>query len=310
MMLGQIKNETYCGGLRLIGTKMRTTIREAIRDDTLRLEAFLRKRNETSMFMRSNLREFGIGNTEAPYAMRYFLREKGGAIQGVGAIANAGTLMMQATESLAEICEFMQSKLPDDTEYKVILGDSAQVEIMRAEFGLTDAPTIIDEVEPLFSLNLENLVIPTTNGVILRKTEMSDLPLLGDWAYAYGLETGLREAGEDVREESVKDAASRITKNRSRLLIHNGEPVAQTGFNAVLPDSVQIGGVYTSPAYRCKGYGRLAVALHLDEVRKTGVKQAILFSANEFASRAYRSIGFEQIGHYTLTIFAKPETKE
>ena len=48
----------------------------------------------------------------------------------------------------------------------------------------------------------------------------------------------------------------------------------------------------------------------LEDVRKIDAKQAILFSANEYASRASRGIGFEQIGHYTLTMFAKPETKE
>ena len=66
---------------------MRTIVREATRDDTLRLEAFLKTRMETSMFLRSNLRDYGIGNQIDDYAMRYFLREKGGSIQGVGAIA-------------------------------------------------------------------------------------------------------------------------------------------------------------------------------------------------------------------------------
>jgi len=289
---------------------MRVTIREAIRDDTLRLEAFLKRRNVTSMFLRSNLRDYGIGNTKDNYAMRYFLREKGGAIQGIGAIANAGTLMMQATEGLADISAFMREVLPNDTKYPVILGASDQVGIMREAFGLTDAPTTMDDVEPLFSLDLENLIVPQTHGAVLRKTKMSDLPLLGDWSYAYDLETGLRKPGKDVRDGSEQEAASRIKKNRSRLLFHNGKPVAQTGFNAVLPDSVQIGGVYTPPEFRRNGYGRLAVALHLAEVREQGVEHAILFSANEYASRAYRGIGFEQIGHYTLTIFDTSETKD
>ncbi len=289
---------------------MTVNIREATRDDTLRLEAFLKSRMETSMFLRSNLRDFGIGNKKDDYAMRYFLRERGGAIQGVGAIANSGTLMMQATEGLTEIATFMREVLPEDTKYPVILGASVQVRIMREAFGLADVPTTLDDAEPLFSLNLDNLIVPHANGAILRKTEMSDLPLLGDWAYAYDLETGLRKPGKDVRAESEKDAASRITNNRSHLLLHNGKPVAQTGFNAVLPDAVQIGGVFTPPEHRRKGYGRLAVALHLEEARAQGVQKAILFSANEYASRAYRGIGFKQIGHYTLTIFATPETKE
>ena len=64
---------------------MKTFMREATRDDGLRLDAFLKRHNETSMFMRSNLREYGFCDFKNPYAMRYFLRERGGAIQGVGA---------------------------------------------------------------------------------------------------------------------------------------------------------------------------------------------------------------------------------
>ena len=150
------------------------------------------------MFLRSNLRDFGIGNTKDRHAMRYFLREKGGAIQGVGAIANSGSLMMQATDGLVEICDYMQSVLPKDTNYSGILGDSAQAEIMRDDLGLNDAPTTTDEVEPLFSLDLCNLKTPPSNGAILRKAENQDLPLLNEWGYDYLVETGLRVAGSDA----------------------------------------------------------------------------------------------------------------
>jgi len=289
---------------------MTVTIREATRDDTLRLEAFLKRRMETSMFLRSNLRDFGIGNKKDDYAMRYFLRERGGVILGVGAIANSGSLMMQAVEGLVEIAEFMQTSLPDDTVYNFIIGESTQAEVMRKAFGLTDAPTTMDDVEPLFTLSLDRLITPAINGAMLRKPLQGDIAMLNEWGYDYLLETGLREAGDATRQAVKGHVARRLDAGTLRLLIHNGKPVAQTGFNAVLPDSVQIGGVYTPPEFRRNGYSRLAVAMHLAEVRKTGVKKAILFSANEYASRAYRGIGFEQIGHYTITIFAQPDPKD
>ena len=289
---------------------MSVVIREAVPDDIPRLESFLKDRMETSMFLRSNLRDFGIGNTEALYAMRYFLREVGGVIQGVGAIANSGSLMMQATEGLPEICAYMQSVLSHDTVYLAMLGESAQAEVMRKAFGLTGAPTTMDDREPLFSLDLENLIIPQNPESVLRPPEVADMPMLFQWDYDYLVETGLREAGEDTKEASKQDVTRLVEAGKLRLLLHNSKPVAQTGFNAVLPDSVQVGGVYTLPEFRRNGYGRQAVALHLAEAREQGVEKAILFSANEYASRAYRGIGFEQIGHYTLTMFAPPETKE
>jgi len=76
-----------------------------------------------------------------------------------------------------------------------------------------------------------------------------------------------------------------------------------TSFNAELPDMVQVGGVYTPPEFRNRGYARLAVALHLDAARKTGVTRAILFASGDAAARAYRAIGFRQTGHYTITVF-------
>jgi predicted GNAT family acetyltransferase len=218
--------------------------------------------------------------------------------------------MMQAIDGLGEIAEFMQSLLPRDTAYYFIIGESAQAEVMRNAFGLTDKVTTMDDVEPLFALDLENLVVSPNDGAMLRKPAKRDIPLLNEWGYDYLIETGLREAGPATRDSVQDDVARRMDGGKLRLLIVSGKPVAQTGFNAVLPDSVQIGGVYTPPENRCQGYGRLAVALHLQEARAQGIQKAILFSANEYASRAYRGIGFEQIGHYTLTIFATPETKE
>ncbi len=280
---------------------MKITIREAMRDDSLRLEAFLKRRFQTSMFLRSNLREYGIGNKKDDFAMRYFLREKGGAIIGVGAVGNNGTLMMQANEGLTDIAAYMRDALPKDMKFSVMLGAAEQAGIFRTAFGLSDAPTTMDDIEPLFALSLKDLIMPNIGPAVLRKTEMSDLPFLTDWAHAYDLETGLRVAGQDTRTD---DVINRIKKDRSRVLMLGGTPVAQTGFNAVLPDAVQIGGVYTPPENRRRGYARLAVALHLLEVRKSGVNDAILFSANEHASRAYRAIGFREVGRYTIAIFA------
>ncbi len=84
-------------------------------------------------------------------------------------------------------------------------------------------------------------------------------------------------------------------------------PLAMTGFNARLPDIVQVGGVYTPPDLRGRGHARRAVALHLAAARDAGIRRATLFSGSDMASRAYRSIGFRQIGDWTLLIFRNKE---
>jgi predicted GNAT family acetyltransferase len=107
----------------------------------------------------------------------------------------------------------------------------------------------------------------------------------------------------DTRNETLEAAKRTITHGRQRLLLQNGAVVAQTNFNAALPDTVQVGGVYTPPALRGHGLARRAVAAHLGEAFAAGVENAILFSASENASKAYRAIGFREIGAYRIVLF-------
>jgi predicted GNAT family acetyltransferase len=79
-----------------------------------------------------------------------------------------------------------------------------------------------------------------------------------------------------------------------------------TGFNATLPEIVQIGGVYTPADLRGRGYARRAVALHLAEARGKGTARAVLFAANDAAARAYRAIGFQPAVPFTLFLLSTP----
>jgi len=81
-----------------------------------------------------------------------------------------------------------------------------------------------------------------------------------------------------------------------------GALVAYTGFNARLPDMVQVGGVYTPPELRGRGYARCVVAGALQSALSTGASRAVLFTpeSNLPARCAYESVGFEVVGDYGL----------
>ena len=118
----------------------------------------------------------------------------------------------------------------------------------------------------------------------------------------------LGATAEQAESLAVDDVARMIAGGNHRLLIVGDEPVALTGFNAALPDIVQVGGVYTPPDLRGRGQARLAVALHLAEARAAGAARAVLFAASPAAARAYRSIGFRPNGSFALVLFAAPAT--
>ncbi len=277
-------------------------IREAAQGDEALIEAYLAKHFTTAMFMRGNLRDFGIGNTEAPYGMRYFIRQEG-AVTGIGGVGNAGAVMLQASGAPAEMVAHMRAALPVDFKPTVTTGAPDMVQAILEGFGVADAPMQMNETEPLFWLPKAALVPQDMAGFTLRPATMADLPLLTAWNHAYNLEVLGGVDSAESRSETRAAARRTLAHGRQRLLLKGGEVVAQTNFNAALPDTVQVGGVYTPPALRGQGFARRAVAAHLAEAFAAGVDNAILFSASESASRAYRAIGFSEVGTYRIVLF-------
>ncbi len=87
------------------------------------------------------------------------------------------------------------------------------------------------------------------------------------------------------------------------MLDVGGTIVATTAFNAQIPEMVQVGGVYTPPASRGRGYARCVVAGSLLDARADGTAdRAILFTPNPAAARAYEAIGFRRISDYALVM--------
>ena len=92
------------------------------------------------------------------------------------------------------------------------------------------------------------------------------------------------------------------------MLEVSGAPVAYQQFNAMLPDVVQVGGVWTPPALRGRGYARAVVAGSLLAARGDGVRRAVLFTGDENvpARRAYAALGFERVGDWGLLFLETP----
>jgi predicted GNAT family acetyltransferase len=86
------------------------------------------------------------------------------------------------------------------------------------------------------------------------------------------------------------------------VLEADGALVACQQFNATLPDVVQVGGVWTPPDLRGRGYGRAVVAGALLAARADGVRRGVLFTGewNVSAQRAYEALGFARVGDWAL----------
>jgi predicted GNAT family acetyltransferase len=67
----------------------------------------------------------------------------------------------------------------------------------------------------------------------------------------------------------------------------------------LLPEAVQLGGIYTPPQLRGQGCARRLVA---GMIRQSGAERAVLFTKDAAARRAYLAVGFEVCGTFGLAL--------
>ncbi|MBA2652722.1 MAG: N-acetyltransferase [Tatlockia sp.] len=268
------------------------------------LESFLSRYPETSMFLRSNLRNSGIEyKSDTPYHGEYFAHYNSlGEIRGILAHYWNGNLMMQSPDliTLKDLVHYFKSHCT--RPICGILGEERQAKIVIDLLEINSSSFALNEIEGLYQLLLSEMIVP--NSIYqLKKAKHCDPGILKKWLTDYHIEA----LGADLYNPSSMDSINNSIKEASNrddlwILEHDKLPVSLCGFNASLPDIVQIGPVWTPVEYRNQGYARNLVALCLLEAKKNGVKQGILFTNNVAAERAYFSIGFKKIGEYRLAI--------
>lgn len=256
------------------------------------------------MFLLSNIAAEGLlvwsGDPppREPHAMRLWVA-RDAAVLGLTA---AGTLIAQCPGARpGNLREALEG-----CGVATILAPDGQVTRLVEALGLSNAPLRHAEEEPGFRLTLDDLVLPEMRGFASRPLADGDRSLLDVWRAAYLAEVFSvppAEAAQKARE----DVAGWIARGSHRLLLRDDVPAALSGFNAMLRQAVQVGGVYTPPALRGQGLARRAVAAHLAEVRAKGVLRACLFAANEAAARAYTAIGFRRSGTMGIAQFDGPQ---
>ncbi len=123
-------------------------------------------------------------------------------------------------------------------------GPWQQVTLAREALGLQDRPTDIASREDLFALEQSRLVVPPSlaNGkVVCRKPTETDLPLIRQWRAAYHVEALGAKPSAAVDQRAAGEIRASYEARTSWVLTDREQVVAYTGFNATLPDMVQIG---------------------------------------------------------------------
>ncbi len=287
-------------------------IRALTPEDEPALEEFLVPKLASSLFLVSNSRRVGIVDHGGRYHGTYVGAFEGPQIQAVGAHYWNGMLILQMPRFLEQVV--VEAIRLSGRSLKGLIGPAEQVQKAKELLNLQQADYQIDEADGLYALRLTELVVPSQlkfGYAAGRRVSYKDLDQVSAWRTAYSVELlGVNE-DQELRNQSRSNMAENIASGQSWVLESGGEMVANTSFNASVKEAVQVGGVYTPPELRGKGYGRSVVAASLLDARNEGAEMAFLFTgdSNSTARKAYAALGFERIGDYRLSILSEPVEK-
>lgn len=277
--------------------------------DEAALETFLLPRIDSSMFLIGNMRAVGLIDRGQPYQGSYAAAFEHGEIVGVVAHYWNQVLLFQAPVHADAL--WRAAVQASNRPIKGLIGPNDQVGPIKDALDIDEAIIQLDDTEKLFSLKLADLVEPADlrSGQIRgRRIEPRDLDLITDWQVAYSLEA-LGEKDTPQLREQCRASIERSLKERGTwVLEEQRQPVACSSFNTAIKEAVQVGGVWTPPELRRRGYGRAVVAASLLDARSENVEKAILFTGerNIAAQKAYIALGFRHIGDYRLVLLNSP----
>jgi uncharacterized protein len=269
------------------------------------LERFLLDRLETSLFLLGNMRQVGLVDGPERYQGSYMAAFRGAEMVGVAGHFWNQTVVLQAPQALPELLVAVVEA--SGRLVKRLTGPNEQVLAAMAVMGLGPADMQRSEPEKLYHLAFSDLRVPAPlaeGSWTGRRIIQADLELVAQWRVAYNLELMGETDTAEMRAFARRSAAETLAEGRGWVLEVDGRPVAYSGFNAVVTPIVQVGGVYTPPEWRSRGYGRAAVAASLLDMQAKGYDQSILFTGEDNwpAQRAYEGLGYRHIGDYHIAL--------
>jgi RimJ/RimL family protein N-acetyltransferase len=277
--------------------------------DEAPLRDFLSGHEASSMFLLANSHAAGLVDRGQALQGTYVAAIEAGRWIGVAAHFWNGILVLQAPDLQTLEPVARAALLRSGRTLRGLAGPRAQVDGALSALGLEGRSTSLDSREKLYELALEDLRVPdalASGRVLCRRPRSSELDLLAAWRAEFSIESlGLTD-GEDLRAVSRAELARQNADGAVWIIFDGDRPVSHSAFNARLPGVVQVGGVWTPPGLRGRGYARCAVAGSLLEALREGAKRAVLFTAEENAPAraAYEALGFRVIGDYGLVIFS------
>lgn len=266
---------------------------------------FLKQHENYTLFLLGNFENYGFKLSQAPYSGNFKLIRSHDEIVGVFSLTKKGSLLIEvkARDSIFEIV--LKSCLEESISLTGLVGNW---EFCNPFWNFLKNKKIIqtetfNSKEILYSVDLSNVSsLPQPNVRLLTEADyLQWKPLRLD----YLMEEGIPN---DLSDEQLFDIY--LDKVRKKIIwgfFLQDKLVSIADLNAKALDLGQVGGVYTAPSFRKKGYSKSVMQqLLLDAKKLHSIRKLIIFTGekNFPAQKLYNALGVQHIGYFSL-LFGK-----
>ena len=286
------------------------SVRALDNGDLAAMTACLTAHAASSMFLLGNARAQGLEYSGRPQTAEYWGAFDGtGDMRGVLAHCWNGNVLLQAPDPF--VLESLLASFGSAASRPVAgaLGADDQVQAVLDRLGVVECDCAVNAQDGLYALPLDKLAFPdrpTGEALRVALAREAGRELLTDWIRAYEIEGLGAVEGPKLEATVVARVDGFMIREDIWVLFDGAEAVCLCGFNATLPEMVQIGPVWTPPKHRNRGYARHLLAATLAAARERGVQRAILFTQSAAAATAYEAVGFRKIGTYRIALLRDP----
>jgi predicted GNAT family acetyltransferase len=258
--------------------------------------AFLNNRFATSMFLLSNRESFGTTLGEHPSSGNFRVLLRDGNVEGVFSLTRRGNLLVSGDVAADTLAAIAGACAREGIPLQGVLGNWELAEHLWQGFALPTcsfrSKEILYQLDPLPSFPADPAV---------RFLVPSDFTEWRPMRHAYQAEEGLtRELPEDQLRANFERFCG---MNEYWGLFEGGKMVSTAALNARTREIGQVGGVFTWPEHRGKGYSQRTMRQLLRDCAVVhGLRRMILFTgeANFAAQRVYEKLGFRKIGNFGI----------
>lgn len=279
------------------------TVEHITESNRTEVDAYLSQHEDTAQFLVNNLKAHGPQLTAHHNSGNFKLIRSDGQVKAVFCLARRGNLIVQSNKDFSEM--ILQSCADEEVVLKGFIGDWNSVEPIYRRYRLQrpEYKPSYESKEILYSYALKGSDPNLVHDSRVRFLEQSDF---SDWLqHSTAYMSELRLPDELTLEKKKADFEYQVQERIWWGLFYGERLLSRAALNSRGEKIGQVGGVFTPPEYRQRGYAKATMFHMLKDCRDLhGHTKNILFTGEIDipAQKLYESMGYVRVGSFALIL--------